>query len=349
MIELIGSLLILTGAVFLFSAGLGLVRMPDAYTRIQAGTKATTLGNILIVIGLAFYHPEWTLKLVLVDLLRPDDQSRLLACAVARRLPDPHADDLGNHDGRAGGRREGGRSGESAHDLSAGVVLLAVILFATDLPPPGRRLCRDTVDPSSACGTLCDAGPHRTRRSPTSSPASSSPIAASTRWARLPCFSWSRPASACCSRRTTPSREGPEGTSARVPASEIVTTGTQVLLPLIFTFGAYVIVNGHLSAGGGFQGGAIVASGVMLLLLARPGSTAQRRGAQRRSNPLPACSMSRSAFSGWSWPAASSTRASCRRAKFGAFISAGAIPLISALLGIKVGAELSVIIDRFRS
>ena len=66
MIELTGSLLILTGAVFLFSAGLGLVRMPDAYTRIQAGTKATTLGNILIVAGLAFYHPGWTLKLALV-------------------------------------------------------------------------------------------------------------------------------------------------------------------------------------------------------------------------------------------------------------------------------------------
>ena len=66
MIELIGSLLILLGAVFLFSAGLGLLRMPDAFTRIQAGTKATTLGNILIMIGLAFYHPGWTPKLILV-------------------------------------------------------------------------------------------------------------------------------------------------------------------------------------------------------------------------------------------------------------------------------------------
>ena len=35
--------------------------------------------------------------------------------------------------------------------------------------------------------------------------------------------------------------------------------------------------------------------------------------------------------------------------QFGAFFSAGAIPVISALLGIKVGCELSVIIDRFRS
>jgi multicomponent Na+:H+ antiporter subunit B len=35
--------------------------------------------------------------------------------------------------------------------------------------------------------------------------------------------------------------------------------------------------------------------------------------------------------------------------EFGAFFSAGTIPILSALLGIKVGCELSVIIDRFRS
>jgi multicomponent Na+:H+ antiporter subunit B len=34
--------------------------------------------------------------------------------------------------------------------------------------------------------------------------------------------------------------------------------------------------------------------------------------------------------------------------QFGAFFSAGAIPLLSALLGIKVGCELSVILERFR-
>ncbi len=66
MAELIGSILILLGAIFLFSAGLGLVRMPDAFTRIQAGTKASTLGNMLVLAGLAFYHPNWTLKLLIV-------------------------------------------------------------------------------------------------------------------------------------------------------------------------------------------------------------------------------------------------------------------------------------------
>ncbi|MGS4946500.1 monovalent cation/H(+) antiporter subunit G [Meridianimarinicoccus sp. RP-17] len=66
MTELAGSLFILLGSVFLFSAGLGLLRMPDAFTRIQAGTKATTLGATLIMVGLAIHHPGWTFKLLLI-------------------------------------------------------------------------------------------------------------------------------------------------------------------------------------------------------------------------------------------------------------------------------------------
>ena len=63
---LVGSFLVLLGAIFLFSAGLGMLRMPDAFTRIQAGTKASTLGNTLVLIGVAFYHPDWSLKLLIV-------------------------------------------------------------------------------------------------------------------------------------------------------------------------------------------------------------------------------------------------------------------------------------------
>jgi len=64
--EMIGSLFLLGGAIFLFSAGLGVLRMPDTYNRIQTGTKATTLGTILILIGLAFLHPAWTFKLIIL-------------------------------------------------------------------------------------------------------------------------------------------------------------------------------------------------------------------------------------------------------------------------------------------
>jgi multicomponent Na+:H+ antiporter subunit G len=64
--DIIGNLCLVGGALFLFSAGLGVLRMPDTYNRIQTGTKATTLGTILILIGLAFLHPAWTFKLIIL-------------------------------------------------------------------------------------------------------------------------------------------------------------------------------------------------------------------------------------------------------------------------------------------
>lgn len=64
--ELLGSLVILAGSVFLLSAGLGVLRMPDIYNRVQTGTKASTLGTILVLIGMGVWHPAWFLKLVVL-------------------------------------------------------------------------------------------------------------------------------------------------------------------------------------------------------------------------------------------------------------------------------------------
>jgi multicomponent Na+:H+ antiporter subunit B len=139
-----------------------------------------------------------------------------------------------------------------------------------------------------------------------------------------------------------------ETTPVRRPAGEIVHTGKQVLLPMILTFGAYVIVNGHLSAGGGFQGGAIVASAVMLMMLARPRSTlnvALLSVVESLAGVIYVCI----GVLGLVLAGGFLDARFLPRGEFGAFFSAGAIPLISALLGVKVGAELSVIIDRFRS
>jgi multicomponent Na+:H+ antiporter subunit B len=49
--------------------------------------------------------------------------------------------------------------------------------------------------------------------------------------------------------------------------SESVTLACRFFLPLITTFGIYVILHAQLTPGGGFQGGAIVASGALLLYL----------------------------------------------------------------------------------
>lgn len=134
----------------------------------------------------------------------------------------------------------------------------------------------------------------------------------------------------------------------RRPPSELVRNGAEVVLPLIFLFGAYVIMNGHLSAGGGFQGGAVVASGVMLYMLAYPRGRINH-DVLSIAESLAGVIYVTIGILGIIFAGGFLDSAILPRGEFGAFISAGAIPIISALLGIKVGAELSVIIDRFRS
>lgn len=58
-----GNLFLLLGAAFCFLGALGLFRMPDVYNRIQAGTKAVTLGTLCVLLGVWFHHPEWWAKL----------------------------------------------------------------------------------------------------------------------------------------------------------------------------------------------------------------------------------------------------------------------------------------------
>jgi multicomponent Na+:H+ antiporter subunit B len=50
--------------------------------------------------------------------------------------------------------------------------------------------------------------------------------------------------------------------------SKIVRTVTNILFAFILIFGFYVILHGHVTPGGGFQGGAVVASGIALVLIA---------------------------------------------------------------------------------
>ncbi len=68
LLAFIGALLAVLGALFLLLAALGLVRMPDLYSRMQAGTKATTLGTILIALGVGFVVPTMWAKLLLLAL-----------------------------------------------------------------------------------------------------------------------------------------------------------------------------------------------------------------------------------------------------------------------------------------
>jgi multicomponent Na+:H+ antiporter subunit B len=147
-------------------------------------------------------------------------------------------------------------------------------------------------------------------------------------------------------RRPPRTESEPDAEKVR-PSSEIVQSGAQILAPLIAIFAAYIIMNGHLSAGGGFQGGAVIASGVLLVLLAFPqyrpdleflGITESLAGVLFVAAGIAGLVLAGGFLDNRFLPLGS----------FGAFFSAGAIPLLSVLLGIKVGCELSVILDRFR-
>jgi len=67
-LELIGGIISIAGSILLFLAALGLIRMPDVYNRMQAGTKATTLGSMLFLIGIAVARPQWWAKILVLIL-----------------------------------------------------------------------------------------------------------------------------------------------------------------------------------------------------------------------------------------------------------------------------------------
>lgn len=64
--SLVGYALIIFGAFFYFLGGLGMFRMPDVYNRLQAGTKATTLGTFSVLLGVGLVNTEFLGKAILI-------------------------------------------------------------------------------------------------------------------------------------------------------------------------------------------------------------------------------------------------------------------------------------------
>jgi multicomponent Na+:H+ antiporter subunit G len=50
--------LLLIGATFMLLAGIGVLRLPDIFMRLQAGTKASTLGIACILLGAALHFQD---------------------------------------------------------------------------------------------------------------------------------------------------------------------------------------------------------------------------------------------------------------------------------------------------
>jgi multicomponent Na+:H+ antiporter subunit B len=129
-------------------------------------------------------------------------------------------------------------------------------------------------------------------------------------------------------------------------SGELITTGTNLLVPLILLLGAYVFINGHLTPGGGFQGGAIVASATLLILLTDP-----LRGFSHRLISIIE-SISGILFVslgvlGMFYAGGFLDNSILPLGEYGSLFSAGAIPIIYSLIGLKVGAEFSSMLVNF--
>lgn len=130
------------------------------------------------------------------------------------------------------------------------------------------------------------------------------------------------------------------GRRHRPPAGELLTSGTRFLVPMILLLGVYVFVNGHLTPGGGFQGGAIIASGVLLLLLADP----LRHFGHRLIAAIESVAgllYVAIGIAGLFLAGGFLDNRILPLGTLGELASAGAIPLIYSLIGLKVGAEFA--------
>jgi multicomponent Na+:H+ antiporter subunit G len=58
MSERISAVLLVVGALFMLLAGLGVLRLPDLFMRLQAATKASTLGVGCLLLGVAVHFQD---------------------------------------------------------------------------------------------------------------------------------------------------------------------------------------------------------------------------------------------------------------------------------------------------
>ncbi len=129
--------------------------------------------------------------------------------------------------------------------------------------------------------------------------------------------------------------------------SEILGTGAKILTPIIILLGVYILVNGHLTPGGGFQGGAIIASAFVLMFIAQPRPKVNHKVLSIVES-LSGLSYVIIGVLGVVLAGGFLDNQIMSLGTFGTVLSAGAVPVIYLLVGLKVGTELTGIISNLK-
>lgn len=126
----------------------------------------------------------------------------------------------------------------------------------------------------------------------------------------------------------------------------IVKKVTQLISGLIFMYGLYIIVHGHLTPGGGFAGGAIVAGGLILLILAFGSGVMNLRKEETQtsiSESIALIIIIMLALGGLLLGSHVFFNNYLPKGEIGELISAGLIPLYNIFIGMEVAAALLTI------
>ena len=126
----------------------------------------------------------------------------------------------------------------------------------------------------------------------------------------------------------------------------IVKKVTQMISGLIFLYGLYIIVHGHLTPGGGFAGGAIIAGSFILIILAFGSGVINLRKEETQTSITESIALLivvLMATGGMLLGAKVFFNNYLPRGEIGQLISAGIIPVYNIFIGMEVAAALLTI------
>ena len=132
---------------------------------------------------------------------------------------------------------------------------------------------------------------------------------------------------------------GSRAVRRRNDAGFILRAGADLLFPLLLVAGLYIVIHGHLTPGGGFQGGVILAAAFFVPVLARPSAAPRHRSLVWIEG------LAGAAFIALGLVALAQGRDFLAplfdQGTLGALVSSGSLPLLYLAVGLKVGAELA--------
>ena len=126
----------------------------------------------------------------------------------------------------------------------------------------------------------------------------------------------------------------------------IVKKTTQLIAGMVFTYGIYVIVHGHLTPGGGFAGGVIIAGSFILVTLAYGGDFLKLVKEENRTTiveSLATILVIMIAVSGFLFGARIFFNNYLPKGIVGHLVSAGVLPLYNIFVGTEVAASIFII------